>query len=146
MPKQVGNQKQAFVAIGYFWLIQQTLLYSCLFLLAIKFLGEAVLRLLACCAREQLPPSAPSHATDSPHCCCVAPRVGIASRYDVMQCARASISYVAYCVLKQLLRCIVLSLYAPERQIVDIFTHQTFSAIDYLRKHTYDIGCFNRAA
>jgi len=91
------------------------------------------------------PPNAPGHATDSPHCCYVAPRVGIASRYDVMQCARASFSYVAYCVLKQLLRCIVLSLYAPERQIVDIFTHQTFSAIDYLRKHTYDIGCFNRA-
>jgi len=59
MPKQVGNQKQAFVAIGYFWLIQQTLLYSCLCLLAIKYFGEAVLRSLACCAREQLPPPVP---------------------------------------------------------------------------------------
>jgi len=40
MPEQVGNQKQAFVAIVYFWLIQQTLLYSCLCLLAIKYFGR----------------------------------------------------------------------------------------------------------
>jgi len=52
----------------YFCLIQKTISNWILWSLVIKYFGQAVLRPLTCCARGQLPPSAPPSVTPLKFC------------------------------------------------------------------------------